>query len=134
MADRNIVTYEEDRNDDGPHWTLEIDRSAAGQPGLFFTIKTEMHSARDKMIEPLNRELTVVAKDGVALLAPVLQWLLTQELVEEIVKSEAAKDGVDWDFLPSENKALAMDIGRRAIEAFIRVGQQRLDGQYKVGV
>jgi len=134
MADRNIVTYEEDRNEHGPHWTLQIDRSAAGQPGLFFTIKTEAHSARDKLIDSLNQELTVVAKDGVALLAPVLSWLLTQDLLEEVVKGEAERDGVDWDFLPSENKAFAMDMARRAIEAFVRVGQKRIDGQYRVGV
>ena len=88
MADRNLVTFEEERNEHGPHWTLHIDRSAAGQPGLFFTIKTEMHAEADKHIESLNRELTVVVKDGVALLAPVLAWLLdpSDDLLDEVTE------------------------------------------------
>jgi hypothetical protein len=75
MANRVLVTYEEERLPEGAHWTLEIQRSAAGQPGLLFTIKTETFSEDDRHIESLNRELTIVVTDGNALLAPVLEWL-----------------------------------------------------------
>jgi hypothetical protein len=73
MSDRNLVTYVEPRNEFGPYWRLRIDRSANGQPGLFFTIETEMYD-RDKYPH-LHEELTVVVEDGNALLAPVLEWL-----------------------------------------------------------
>jgi hypothetical protein len=75
MSNRNLVTYEEERLPEGPHWMLQIDRSAGGQPGLFFTIKTESFSPDDRHIESLNQELTIVVDDGNALLAPVLDWL-----------------------------------------------------------
>jgi hypothetical protein len=130
MADRNLVTFEEERNEHGPHWTLEIDRSAAGQPGLFFTIKSEMH---DPVYEKLNQEMTVVVKDGVALFAPVLTWLATEDLVEEICKSEALNDGIDWAFLTSEQKVFVREVVRNALNALIRVGQARLTEQYQVG-
>jgi hypothetical protein len=131
MADRNIVTFEEERNEHGPHWTLEIDRSAAGQPGLFFTIKSQMH---DRAYDKLDNEMTVVVKDGIALLAPVLSWLSTEDLVEEICKSEAIKDGIDWSFLTSEQKVFVREVVRNALNALVRVGQQRLTDQYKVGI
>lgn len=69
MADRTLVRYEEPRLDDGPHWSLEISRSAAGQPGLFFTIQ---HKSLDGTFE---EEMTVIVDDGNVLLAPVLAWL-----------------------------------------------------------
>lgn len=34
MSNRNLVTYEENRLPDGPYWTLEVQRSAAGEPWL----------------------------------------------------------------------------------------------------
>lgn len=75
MADRNLVHYEEERNPEGPYWTLDIDRSAAGQPGLFFTIESKTFSEADRHIESLNQRMTIVVKDGDALLRPVLEWL-----------------------------------------------------------
>lgn len=72
MSDRTLVTYEEERNEHGPYWRLQIDRSAAGAPSLLVTISTEMY---DPMHSQLNREMTIVVKDGNALLAPVLEWL-----------------------------------------------------------
>lgn len=73
MADRTLVLYEEERNEFGPYWRLRIDRSAAGQPGLLFTISTEMYDA--ERYPNLSQELTIVVKDGNALLAPVIEWL-----------------------------------------------------------
>ena len=130
MANRNLVTFEEERNEHGPHWTLHIDRSAAGQPGLFFTIKSEMH---DPVYEKLNQEMTVVVSDGIALLAPVLSWLATDDLVEEICKSESVKDGIDWASLTGEQKVFVREVVRNALNALIRVGQVRLNEQYRVG-
>ena len=75
MADRNLVHYEEERNSEGPYWTLDIERSAAGQPGLLFTIESKAFSESDRHIEALNRQMTIVVRDGNALLAPVLEWL-----------------------------------------------------------
>lgn len=73
MADRNLVHYEESRNEHGPHWTLDIERSAAGQPALLFTIKTRAHD--DERYPELRNQMTIVVEDGNELLAPVLEWL-----------------------------------------------------------
>lgn len=75
MSDRTLVHYLEPRNDEGPYWSLTIERSAAGQPGLFFTIKTQTFSDADRHIASLNHEMTIVVEDGNELLAPVLEWL-----------------------------------------------------------
>lgn len=75
MSDRVLVTYEEDRLPEGPHWTLTIERSAEGAPGLLLTIKSKMHDPDYQHIEALNREMTIVVNDGEALLEPVLAWL-----------------------------------------------------------
>lgn len=72
MSDRSLAHYEEERLEHGPIWTLDIHRSSAGQPGLFFTIRCEMY---DTKYAHLNQELTIVVEDGNALLAPVLEWL-----------------------------------------------------------
>lgn len=74
MSDRNLVTYVEPREDDGPFWILEIDRSASGRPGLLFTIR---HEYFDSDLGP--RELTVVVEDGSKLLEAVNLWLQTGE-------------------------------------------------------
>ena len=70
MSNRNLVTYVEPREEGGPFWTLEIDRSANGRPGLLFTIR---HEGLD------SRELTVVVEDGSKLLEAVNLWLETGE-------------------------------------------------------
>lgn len=75
MADRNLVHYEEPRLEHGPYWTLDIDRSANGQPGLLLTIKCGTYDERYRHIEALNQEMTIIVEDGNALLAPVLAWL-----------------------------------------------------------
>lgn len=75
MSDRTLVRYLEPRNDEGPYWTLTIERSAAGQPALLFTIKTQTFSDAHRHIESLNHEMTIVVEDGNELLAPVLEWL-----------------------------------------------------------
>lgn len=73
MADRNLVHYEESRNEYGPYWTLDIERSAAGQPRLLFTIKSRMFD--DERYPELRNQMTIVVEDGNELLAPVLEWL-----------------------------------------------------------
>jgi hypothetical protein len=70
MSDRTLVKYEEPRSHKGPYWGLTIERSAAGQPGLFFTIS---HRSFDGTLK--GEELTVMVDDGRALLAPVIEWL-----------------------------------------------------------
>lgn len=70
MSDRTLVEYQEERNEEGPYWRLEIQRSAAGQPGLLFTISYESF---DGSLDPA--ELTILVDDGNTLLAPVLEWL-----------------------------------------------------------
>ena len=71
MSDRNLVTYEEPRNPTGPYWTLKIDRSAAGQPGLLLTIETNWFDGNPRG----HNEMTIVVENGNELLAPVLEWL-----------------------------------------------------------
>lgn len=65
MADRTLVSYTEPKGDPGTSsYTMKVDRSAAGAPGLFFTI-----------INGLEEETTIYVVDGEALLEPVLEWL-----------------------------------------------------------
>ena len=70
MADRTLVTYQESRLDDGPYWTLSIERSAGGTPGLFFVIR---HKSFGDSYQA--EELSVFVDDGKKLLEPVLKWL-----------------------------------------------------------
>ena len=72
MADRKLVTLQEERNPEGPYWTLEVQRSAAGVPGLLVTISREMF---DPGYDRLNQELTFVVEDGWELVSPIIQWL-----------------------------------------------------------
>ena len=72
MSNRTLVAYEEERHGGEPHWRLEIERSAAGTPGLLFTISYKMHN---RQYAHLDREMIVIVKDGNALLAPVMAWL-----------------------------------------------------------
>lgn len=72
MANRVLVEYEEERLPEGPHWTLEVQRSSAGQPGLLFTIREEMH---DPKYSHLDREMTVVVTDGWKVIDPIRRWL-----------------------------------------------------------
>jgi hypothetical protein len=71
MADHTLVLYEEPRNEEGPYWTLRIER-AASRPGLFFTIECKMF---DPAYASLNQKMVIVVDDGRALLAPVMEWL-----------------------------------------------------------
>lgn len=72
MANRVLVEYEEDRYEFGPHWTLEVQRSASGRPGLVFSIAGRMH---DRNYRDLDQELTVFVDDGWAVIQPILDWL-----------------------------------------------------------
>lgn len=72
MADRVLVKYEEERREGGPHWTLEVQRSSAGQPGLLFTIRCEMD---DPKYHHLDREMTVLVTNGWGVIAPIVRWL-----------------------------------------------------------
>lgn len=71
MANRNLVTYTEPRNQFGPYWRLKIDRSANGQPTIIVTIETDPY---DGETYP-HREMTIVVKDAYEILDPVLEWL-----------------------------------------------------------
>jgi len=72
MADRILSKYEEPRLEDGPHWSVEVSRSAGGAPGLFFTIKYE---SVDGSIP--STDMTVLVEDGNEFLKPVIDWLAT---------------------------------------------------------
>lgn len=69
MADRTLVLYEEPRNPGAPHWTLAVERSAAGQPGGMLTIAEKFEPGM-----PIHdREMTVVL-DDLRRLQPALDW------------------------------------------------------------
>lgn len=73
MGNRNLVRYTDaEPNEDGVlegwHNVLRIERSAAGQPGLFFIIEDWNGGLK-------AGESVVVVKDGNTLLRPVLEWL-----------------------------------------------------------
>jgi hypothetical protein len=77
VSKRTLVVYEEERKQDGPRWTLSIDRAAEGAPGLIFTIQyAACNETKAQM------ETTVVVKNGRALLAPVVDWLNSQKVLE----------------------------------------------------
>ncbi len=73
MSNRTLVEYLEPRNEFGPYWTLEVQRSAAGQPGLLFTITGKMYD--EEKHPELTQQLTVVVKDGWEIVNPILEWL-----------------------------------------------------------
>lgn len=75
MSDRILSLTSEARLPGGPFWTLEISRAASGSPGLLFTIKSESADPKDRHLPLLNREMTFIAGDGNAVLAPVMEWL-----------------------------------------------------------
>lgn len=69
MSNRNLVTYlEKDLSDDPSAVTLEVERSASGQPCLLFTIKYENKHASEE------REMTIVVEDADQILEPALAW------------------------------------------------------------
>lgn len=70
MSNRTLVTYEESRLWDGPYWTLEIQRSAAGRPGILITIREEPYN---EALEP--REMTISVKDANDIIRPIKRWL-----------------------------------------------------------
>lgn len=91
MGDRTLARYEEPRNEEGPHWSLEIDRSAAGAPGLLFTIHNDPFEG-----SPLKAEqMTVVVEDGRSLLAPVNAWLEGRAPVITLCGSSRFKDAIN---------------------------------------
>lgn len=66
MADRNLVTYLEEDDGKLTGYKIEIERSAAGQPGVLITITNA-----------LDEPTTIVIKDALALFGPVLEWLFS---------------------------------------------------------
>lgn len=77
MANRTLARYDDgkltEQRDgelgyEGWHSVLRIERSAAGQPGLFFVIEDWDGGFK-------AGESCVVVEDGNAFLAPVLEWL-----------------------------------------------------------
>jgi len=76
MGDRRVVIYEEERSDDGPHWTLEIERSSSGNPDGLITIRTEAHDPAMRHIRSMNHELTIVVRDIDHILQPIIDWAI----------------------------------------------------------
>lgn len=107
MADRNLVTYLEeqtsingDKNLTG--YKIEIDRSAAGQPRLLITITNA-----------LEEPTTISINDGLALFAPVLEWLLTDELIIDVAKNIGGEVSI-WDV-------------KSSLEALTKVARARME-------
>lgn len=70
MSDRTLALYEEPRDkEDHTRYWLSVERSAAGQPALVFTITYIDDYANE------GGELTVVVEDGNKFLSPVIDWL-----------------------------------------------------------
>lgn len=68
MADRTLVQYLEKRNEDGPYWTLEIQRSASGAPTLIFKIESRSFDGSNR------EEKTIVVEDADKVLGPAIDW------------------------------------------------------------
>lgn len=76
MSNRTLVTYEEKRLPEGPYWTLEVQRSAAGQPGILFTIRQEAFG--DAYIPGgwnKREEMTIFVEDANEIIGPIQNWL-----------------------------------------------------------
>jgi hypothetical protein len=69
MSDRRLVEYIEERNEYGPWWTLTIERSAAGPPGVLITIRNQDY---EKKI--WDEQTTIIVHDAVSVLEPVITW------------------------------------------------------------
>lgn len=105
MADRNLVTYleETEQTKDGlTGYQIEIERSAAGQPGILITVTNA-----------LGEPSTLYIKDGLALFAPVLEWLL--------------KDGGELETQVAHMANVATFAAREALDALVRIGLDRRD-------
>lgn len=92
MADLNLITYYEGSLD----YSIAIDSSAAGQPGVLVTITNG-----------LGEEETIIVDDALVLFTPVLEWLTTDELVIDVSR----KSGVDLITTQSVLQSLAL-VGR----------------------
>lgn len=68
MADRTLVRYLEERNEHGPFWTLEVERSSAGAPGGLVTIAFRSFDGS------LPESQMTVVMDDLRHLQPALDW------------------------------------------------------------
>jgi hypothetical protein len=132
MANRTLVEYVEDRPNPESRYDhlIEIQRSAAGQPGLLITNSVEYRNNDGSYNS--EAEVTVLIKDGVALIAPVLAWLLNNDLVEEVAKERYERaPGLDftrgWEGAPDDVQDEFREMVRNDIQALIAVGQRRVD-------
>lgn len=67
MANRTLSTYVESTH--GMTFRLDVERSASGQPGLFFDIYAEDGDGT------VFADTCVFVRDGNEFLAPVIAWL-----------------------------------------------------------
>jgi hypothetical protein len=136
MADRNLVTYTEERTWDGPYFTLEIDRSSAGVPSLMFTIRHQEYDKTGK--KPESKSLSVVVRDGDELLGPVVAWLdgvkppveLTPDQTEVLTQAWWAERNSDRFFKSDIVKSTRYGMQRdslieRAVDMGVPEGQAR---------
>ena len=86
MTDRTLTTYDEVLAPQiGQTYTARIDRSAAGQPGIFFIIEIS-----DSKTGEFLHENCVVIPDGREFLAPVNEWLRDDQEVRDYDLERAA--------------------------------------------
>lgn len=69
VSARTIIKYTEERLPTGPYWTLNVERSASGTPGVLVTIR---HESFDGTLEP--REMTVFVSDADLIFGHVVDW------------------------------------------------------------
>jgi hypothetical protein len=94
MGDRNLSKTLEKRNEYGPFWWLDIERSSNGQPDLFFTIREESYDPARRDVRGLNSETSVVVNGWAALAAP-LMWLLDEPGVRRAIFEHADSPAPD---------------------------------------
>jgi hypothetical protein len=82
MANRTLVEYVEDRPNPESRYDhlIEIQRSAAGQPGLLITNSVEYRNNDGSYNS--EAEVTVLIKDGVSRIQAVLHKISTDELLQ----------------------------------------------------
>ena len=125
MADRTLVLYEEPRNPEGPHWTLAVERSAAGRPGGMLTIAEKFEPGA-----PIrDREMTVVL-DDLRRLAPAVEWAEagSSQLGFRIIPEDLpVLEHLLWQaLLPGKHLTLAERLHGEALLAGVRNERDRI--------
>lgn len=118
MANRTLVQYYEQRDGEQTGFDIEIQRSAAGQPGILVTITNQ-----------LEEQSTIVVPDALALFAPVLEWLLHDHQLTEDVARHSNNRFVEglYDRWNEDHKHRLKQAAAEHLQSLVALGLTRRD-------